>query len=152
MLRRGDNITFGIPTILLDVSIVKSHILAILHKLFEIILTGNLCTSGLDDSPAKAFRVTGIDIGLFKVSGRLPPGPSVAGTATCTGNHGQGTTQGIRAIVHVLYLKQTLFIVIMVHAPYITEVLHQLILLRVDYRFQYIMCFLPFLLIEVDLA
>ena len=152
MLSRVDDIAFRIPTVFINIFLIFGHILTILYKSFKIFLTSNFRTSTLNDSPTQTFRITSLDISLLQIGSRLSPRPTVTGTVTCTSNHRQGTTQSIHSIVHVLNFKQTFLIVIMVHTPYIAEVVHQFIFLLVNHVLQNSLRIAPLFLIQIHLT
>ena len=92
VLRRINDITIRIPTILINVFLIFVQGFTCLYKLRELVFTGNLRTAGFNDSPLQPFRIAGIYIGLFQIGSRLTPTPTVARAVTGTGDGGKRTT------------------------------------------------------------
>ena len=92
VLRRINDITIRIPTILINVFLIFVQVFACFYKLRELVFTGNLRTAGFNDSPLQTFRITGINLSLFQIGCRLAPAPTVARAVTGTGDGSKRTT------------------------------------------------------------
>ena len=122
------------------------------NKFGKVILARNLGGTGLDDGPLQTLVVTFVDEGLLEVAGGKTPSPAIVDLRTVGADHRQGVAQGVGLVEDCLDLEERLLVVVGIDIPDIAEVLHQLILLRVDDLLENGCGLAPLLLIDQRLA
>ena len=118
----------------------------------KVILARNLGGTGLDDGPLETLVVAFVDECLLEVAGGKTPGPAIVDLRTVGADHRQGIAQGVGLVEGGLDLEERLLVVVGIDIPDVAEVLHQLILLRVDDLLENGSGLAPLLLIDQRLA